>query len=168
MMAVQKSSMRFLILLLLCLSSVGAYLALDMPAVLYTQLIRYFGLKMSDTQAEVTYGLLFTVYNLPNMFLPVFGGALTDHFGMGKMTLAFLAFVTLGQFIFSMGVFQNAAGLMIAGRFVFGIGGESINITATTFCIKWFQGNELSFAQVLSLSLMLEYLSFCYEIHFYC
>ena len=119
-----------------------------MPAVLYTQLIKYFSLKMSPVQAEVVYGLLFTVYNLPNMFLPIFGGALTDYFGMGKMTLGFLGFVTLGQFVFSLGVFQNGAFLMIMGRFIFGIGGESINITATTFCIKWFQGNELSFAQV--------------------
>ena len=37
---------------------------------------------------------------------------------------------------------------MIAGRFVFGIGGESINITINMIIVSWFKGSELSFAQV--------------------
>lgn len=37
---------------------------------------------------------------------------------------------------------------MIAGRFLFGIGGESLNVAMSTLFIKWFQGKELSSSQV--------------------
>lgn len=37
---------------------------------------------------------------------------------------------------------------MIVGRFIFGIGGESINITISMIIVNWFKGSELSFAQV--------------------
>ena len=41
---------------------------------------------------------------------------------------------------------------MVLGRFIFGLGGESINITGNMICVKWFQGKELSFANALNLS----------------
>ena len=40
------------------------------------------------------------------------------------------------------------------GRFIFGLGGEAIGITANIILIKWFKGKELSFANSLNLSLL--------------
>lgn len=41
---------------------------------------------------------------------------------------------------------------MILGRFIFGIGGESLNITLSTISIRWFEGDELSLSQSIFLS----------------
>lgn len=37
---------------------------------------------------------------------------------------------------------------MILGRFVFGLGGESLGIATSIIINKWFVGKELSFANV--------------------
>ena len=65
------------------------------------------------------------------------------------MSIVFLIFICLGQMVFVFGVNFSNLYLIVLGRFLFGIGGESLNISLTTIFIKWFQGNELSFAQVL-------------------
>jgi hypothetical protein len=43
---------------------------------------------------------------------------------------------------------------MVFGRFIFGLGGESIGITTNIIIYKWFGGKELSFANSLNLSLL--------------
>lgn len=42
--------------------------------------------------------------------------------------------------------------LMILGRFIFGLGGESLNISTATLLMKWFKGSEISFSQAIFLS----------------
>jgi len=37
---------------------------------------------------------------------------------------------------------------MILGRFIFGLGGESIGITCNVLLVNWFAGKELSLANV--------------------
>ena len=36
---------------------------------------------MTKDQAEMTFGAMYSVYSLPNMILPLFGGVLTDKYG---------------------------------------------------------------------------------------
>ena len=38
---------------------------------------------------------------------------------------------------------------MILGRFIYGLGGECLNITSSIIMIVWFGGKELSFASVI-------------------
>lgn len=38
--------------------------------------------------------------------------------------------------------------LMIIGRFIFGLGGESLGISSSIISVVWFGGKELSFANV--------------------
>lgn len=38
---------------------------------------------------------------------------------------------------------------MILGRFIFGLGGESLGIASSIIINKWFVGKELSFANVI-------------------
>ena len=98
----------------------------------------------SYAEAELLYSLLYTVYNMPNMLLPLLGGFFTDKFGDRLMTVVFTLFILLGQAIICVGSHQDSFHLMILGRFVFGIGGESLNITLSTLSIRWFEGDELS------------------------
>lgn len=68
--------------------------------------------------------------------------------GDRKMSIIFTLIISIGQLFFCIGFSSYNVWLMIFGRFLFGLGGESLNISMTTILIKWFQGSELSFAQV--------------------
>ena len=49
-----------------------------------------------------------------------------------------------GQVIFALGGLINSYALMQIGRFVFGIGGESLAVAQNTYAVSWFKGKELN------------------------
>ncbi|EAR90770.2 MFS transporter (macronuclear) [Tetrahymena thermophila SB210] len=149
-----KQHIRFLILILSCMAIFSDYYIIDIPAVIQMQLVDYFAPIYGKENTEILYSFLYTIYSLPNVILPLFGGVLTDKIGYRKMTIVFVFFITLGQVIISMGMKFRSLELMIFGRFVFGIGGESVNICINTLIVNWFQGSELSFAQSINLSMI--------------
>jgi len=59
------------------------------------------------------------------MVLPLFGGILLDSLGIQKGLIFFCSILTLGQLIFMTGGYKHSYNDMIAGRVVFGLGGES-------------------------------------------
>jgi hypothetical protein len=46
------------------------------------------------------------------------------------------------------GYYKENFNSMILGRFIFAIGGESLQLPITLLVIKWFKGKELAFANV--------------------
>lgn len=54
--------------------------------------------------------------------------------------------IFLGQTIFSLGISFKLYWLAIVGRFVFGLGGESLTVAQNTFTARWFEGKQLAFA----------------------
>jgi MFS family permease len=101
---------------------------------------------------EYFFQLLYSVYSLPNIVLPMIGGILIFKYGYRLMFLVFGFFVLVGQFIFAMGCSTHADWLMLLGRIIFGLGGESLNTTQYAIIVQWFATNELAFAMGLSLS----------------
>ena len=65
------------------------------------------------------------------------------------MTIIFVFIIIFGQLLVCIGYSLKVFVLMIIGRMIFGIGGESVNICINTILTKWFQNSNLSFAQVL-------------------
>ena len=65
-------------------------------------------------------------------------------FGIRLGTVLFAAFILLGQVIFALGGFFVNYPLMQVGRFVFGIGGESLAVAQNTYAVSWFKGKELN------------------------
>ena len=57
-----------------------------------------------------------------------------------------------GQIVFSLGGLTNSFGLMQIGRFVFGIGGESLAVAQNTYAVSWFKGKELNMVFGFQLS----------------
>lgn len=102
---------------------------------------------------EFAFNLLYSVYAFPNIILPFIGGILADKLGDGVMTMVFCFAIVLGQFLLFTGIRAGSIAWMIIGRFVFGLGGEAINITIKTILYKWFHGSELSLALSLNISL---------------
>uniref|UniRef100_A0A2K6FCK9 Lysosomal dipeptide transporter MFSD1 n=1 Tax=Propithecus coquereli TaxID=379532 RepID=A0A2K6FCK9_PROCO len=71
----------------------------------------------------------------------------------GWGTIIFSCFVCIGQVIFALGGIFNAFWLMEFGRFVFGIGGESLAVAQNTYAVSWFKGKELNLVFGLQLSM---------------
>uniref|UniRef100_A0A8C8AEA3 Lysosomal dipeptide transporter MFSD1 n=1 Tax=Otus sunia TaxID=257818 RepID=A0A8C8AEA3_9STRI len=68
-------------------------------------------------------------------------------------TVIFSIFVCVGQVIFALGALLNTFWLMDMGRFVFGIGGESLAVAQNTYAVSWFKGKELNLVFGLQLSM---------------
>jgi len=98
------------------------------------------------------FSLLYTVYSIPNMILPLLGGILLDTIGVRLGLIFFCAVLTLGQFVFMLGGFATSYDEMIAGRVIFGMGGESMQVAQSAVISLWFKGKELAFALGLNLS----------------
>ena len=89
-----KSRLRWFVLVLACLMLVGSYYCFDIPSACKTQLESYMG--YSD-EYETNFGLLYTLYAVPNVVLPFFGGYFVDKFGVRLCLVAFSGLVALGQ-----------------------------------------------------------------------
>ncbi|XP_057171911.1 major facilitator superfamily domain-containing protein 1 isoform X3 [Ursus arctos] len=139
---------RLLVLLLMCFLGFGSYFCYDNPAALQTQVKR-------DMQVNTTkFMLLYAWYSWPNVVLCFFGGFLIDRvFGIRWGTIIFSCFVCIGQVIFALGGIFNAFWLMEFGRFIFGIGGESLAVAQNTYAVSWFKGKELNLVFGLQLSM---------------
>ncbi|KAJ3089839.1 hypothetical protein HK102_005377, partial [Quaeritorhiza haematococci] len=144
-----SSALRWLILFLSCLLLFGNYYAYDNPAALNKPLQEWLGHDYDQYQYELN--LMYSVYSLPNMFLPFFGGQLVDRMDPKKVLLIFSGFVCLGQTLFAMGVQMKDFPTMLFGRILFGIGGESISVVQASITTSWFKNKELAFALGLNL-----------------
>lgn len=122
-----ESSFRWIILFLTCIMMIGNYYCYDIPAALNSQMDDYFG-KPSDF--ETLFSLLYTVYSVPNVILPFFGGYFVDSWGVRICLLIFACLITIGQTVFALGLSLKSWPLMLVGRVIFGFGGRSAYITA--------------------------------------
>jgi MFS family permease len=109
-------------LLMACFFLLGSYYCYDIPGVIESALEKQFNITPTK------WSLFYTVYSIPNMILPFFGGLLLDFIGVRFGLILFTAINTLGQFIFYLGGARDSFWLSIAGRVVFGLGGESMAV----------------------------------------
>ncbi|XP_053404412.1 major facilitator superfamily domain-containing protein 1-like isoform X2 [Mercenaria mercenaria] len=143
----RRSLHRYLILIIMCFLSFGSYFCYDNPAALQDNMTR--DLKISVGKFMGFYSW----YSWPNVILCFFGGFLIDRvFGVRVGAVIFSLFVTAGQIVFATGALVNKYWLMCVGRFIFGIGGESLAVAQNTYAVKWFQGRELNMVFGLQLS----------------
>jgi len=99
------------------------------------------------------FSLLYTVYSIPNMVLPILGGVFLDKIGVRLGLIIFSFILTLGQLVFTLGGYHNNYDMMIAGRVIFGMGGESMGVAQSAVVSSWFKGKELAFALGINLSI---------------
>ncbi|XP_030633537.1 lysosomal dipeptide transporter MFSD1 [Chanos chanos] len=132
----------------MCFLGFGSYFCYDNPAALQTQVIQDMRLTTSKFMQ------LYAWYSWPNVVLCFLGGFLIDRvFGIRLGTIIFSLFVCGGQVIFAAGALVNHFWLMELGRFVFGIGGESLAVAQNTYAVNWFKGKELNLVFGLQLSM---------------
>ncbi|KAG0203441.1 hypothetical protein BGX28_004268 [Mortierella sp. GBA30] len=138
------------VLLLACLLLFGNYYCYDIPAALNVQLKDWLGTDYATHQYHLN--LLYSVYSLPNIVLPLFGGFLIDRLSASRMLILFSLCICLGQGSFAMGVSVKSIWIMVLGRFIFGIGGECLEVAQAKITTDWFKSRWLGFALGLNLS----------------
>nr|XP_050864062.1 major facilitator superfamily domain-containing protein 1-like isoform X3 [Vespula vulgaris] len=143
----KKLPYRFLGLALMCLLGFGSYFCFDNPGALQDNFKT--DLQMSTSK----FVLLYSIYSWPNVILCFIGGFLLDSvFGVRLGTIIYMGLTLIGQLIFATGAMVNAFWLMMIGRFVFGIGAESLAVAQNSYAVLWFKGKELNMVFGLQLS----------------
>jgi MFS family permease len=133
-------------LFMACCFLLGSYFCYDNPGPIESQLEDDF--HIDSTQ----YSLLYTVYSMPNMVLPIFGGVFLDKIGIRSGLLLFTCILTLGQLVFMIGGYNHNYNWLIAGRVIFGMGGECMCVAQSAIVSVWFKGKELAFALGINMS----------------
>eukprot|EP00941_MAST-03F_sp_MAST-3F-sp1_P005548 g5548.t1 len=147
---------RWFVLFLSTVAMLGNTYVYDNPSALHDQLFDKFSVEpvnMQSAQFEYNFNMLYTVYSLPNILLPILGGVLVDGFGASRMVFIFAVLVVFGQLIVSLGVSAQSMFLMLVGRTIFGIGGESMCVGSTAILKEWFSGKEFAMAMGTTLSI---------------
>ncbi|EDV95921.1 major facilitator superfamily domain-containing protein 1 [Drosophila grimshawi] len=138
---------RFQALIFMCLLGFGSYFCYDNPGALQDVFKRE--LDLSTTQ----FTLIYSIYSWPNVVLCFLGGFLIDRlFGIRLGTIIYMLILLVGQLIFASGALLDAFWLMIIGRFIFGIGAESLAVAQNSYAVLWFKGKELNMVFGLQLS----------------
>lgn len=128
---------RWIVLIFVSLAMFGNYYFYDALSPLADTLRT----KLGFTQGQV--GLLNSFYSIAPIATVLIGGIIIDRIGTRKSTLLFGVICMVGALITaSTGHFI----IMATGRFIFGMGAESLIVAVTTALAKWFRGKELSFA----------------------
>ena len=135
---------RWLVLIVVSLPMFGSYYfydALEPLAKLLQEQLHF---------TDQNIGLLNSFYSIAPIATVLIGGILIDRIGTRKGLFIFSVVCLIGAVITAFGA---AFPIMATGRFVFGMGAESLVVAVTTAIAKWFKGKELSFA--LGIDLML-------------
>jgi MFS family permease len=134
---------RWLVLIFVSLAMFGSYYAYDALSPLADVLKQQLGFSDLDI------GFLQFMYSFPNIFTVVIGGFIIDRLGLRKALMIFAVLSFVGPAV------TAASGhlpIMAAGRLIFGMGAESLNVAVVTALARWFKGKELSFAFGLNLT----------------
>lgn len=86
------------------------------------------------------------------MVLPIFGGIFLDQIGVRSGLIVFSSILTFGQLVFAAGAYYQNFQMMLVGRVIFGMGGESMCVAQSAIISMWFKGSELAFAVGINLS----------------
>jgi len=143
---------KWTILLLGCAVGFGAYYSFETPSVLHNAMFRHYDIPDKVT-FELYFSLIYSLYALPNMFIPLVGGMMADRFGNKTILLIFSAFILIGSAIETIACFQRSMVTFLVGRFIFGCGAETLNVCVSILISKWFKGQELAFALAIIISL---------------
>src|SRR5579862_1946145 len=135
---------RWMVLVFLSLAMFGSYYAYDALSPLADVLKLQLGFSDKDI------GLLQAIYSFPNIFTVVIGGLIIDRLGLRKSLMIFGVLCLIGPAITAS---SGALWVMAAGRLIFGMGAESLNVAVTAALARWFKGKELSFAFGLNLTI---------------
>ncbi|CAF4169532.1 unnamed protein product [Adineta steineri] len=139
--------LRWVAMIFMCFLPFGAYYCDDNPAGL--QDVMKEDLKISSS----TFTSFYSWYSWPNVIMSAVGGVLIDKWlGVARGATIFCSIVVVGQLVFGVGGFFRLIWVMNIGRFIFGVGSESLSSAQSAYAVSWFLGKQLNFVFGLQLS----------------
>ena len=128
-----------LTLFIICLVSTNNYFSYHAPSATAEEFEISYNLNTQQ------FGTLFTIYSAPNIILVFFSGMVIDKYGVRFSSLVFNTLILVGMVLCATTPFPSAnisstatyASLLL-GRFLLGLGGESIVACTTSMISKWF------------------------------
>jgi len=137
---------RWLILGLACLMTFGSSFCFDSPQPLQLDIESYLNVSNSE------YNLLYSVYSIPNLIFPFLSGLVIDSLGIRIAIIGLSLLVAVGQTILFSGAYYLNFHIMLLGRFILGMGAESLGVARSALLAKWFAHKELGFAMGVASS----------------
>jgi MFS family permease len=134
---------RWWVLGLISLSNLGSYYVYDAIAPVADLLHRQLGFSYADV------GSLNAIYSLPNIFIALLGGILADRYGAARVAVWAAAICFVGTLLTAVG---PHLGVMMLGRFLFGVGGDTAFVAMLTGLGHWFIGRKLGVAMAIFFS----------------
>jgi MFS family permease len=113
----------------------------------------YYHKYYDEIEFEYYFSLIYSLYSLPNTILPLIGGKLVDIYGNNFILLLFSSFIFIGSIVETFGCMNTNLFIVVLGRFIFGLGAETVSVCVSIFISKWFRGQELAFALAFQLSM---------------
>ncbi len=135
---------RWMVLFFLSVAMFGNYYIFDSISLVADQL------KAQLNFTDMNIGQLYSYYSIAAIIVLIFGGILVDKWGTKKSAIIFAVICIISGFLTA---FASNLYLMLAGRFLLGIGSEPLIVAVTVAIAKWFRGKELSFAMGINLLL---------------
>lgn len=126
------------------LAMLGNYYVYDSIGPVADLLARQLG--FSDAQI----GSLNAVYSLPNVFLVLVGGVLVDRFGARVIVFWTTVICLAGAVLTAIGSYFP---VMVLGRFLFGVGAETLAVATLVALAQWFLGRSFALCMALNISL---------------
>jgi MFS family permease len=107
-------------------------------------------LKSQLSYTDQMIGRLYSIYSYAAVATLLIGGIIIDRLGTKKSVLLFSALCTVAGVTTALSPnFQ----VMLVGRFILGLGAESLIAAVTTAIAKWFKGKEIGFAFGINLTI---------------
>ncbi|HYY69350.1 MAG TPA: MFS transporter [Terriglobales bacterium] len=141
-LAAPSTAYRWTVLTFVSLAMFGNYYFYDALSPLADILQKQLGFS------DQNIGLLNSFYSIAPIATVLIGGVIIDRIGTRKATLLFGTICLLGA---ALTAATPHFPVMASGRFIFGMGAESLIVSVTTALAKWFRGKELSFAFGINL-----------------
>ena len=143
--AAQPSPMyRWVVLIVISLAMFANYYVYDSIAPIADILKSELGFS------DANYGMLFSVYSLAAVIVLLVGGVVIDRYGTVKSTILFGAICTFAGILMAV---TSDFWVMVAARFLLGLGSEPLIVAITVALAKWFKGRELGFAFGINLTI---------------
>jgi len=121
------------------------------PAAIKDTLRIRFSSELDEAGYEYFFNALFSIYSLPNIILPFLNGYLVDKIGLRVMLFSLIFITAMGEILFTNGLLATKIFPTLVGRFIFGIGSESLFVMENLLLTKYFHGKELALAITINL-----------------
>ena len=124
------------------------YLVFGISWLAYAPLLPELGGQFGFDKAQG--GLLISLVSLAKAFVPLFAGTMAARFGLHRALFVGACFSGLAVFL----PFLPTINTLLAGRFLFGVGGAIIVTLMGPLVMTWFPKKELPMVTGLNLSLI--------------